>query len=46
MLVGAVVVDDQVDVEFGGTAASMLAQESQELLMPVARLAVQPAPRR
>ena len=40
MLVGGVVVENHVDVEFGSHAALDLAEEPQKLLMPVARQAL------
>ena len=40
MLVGAVVVDDQVDVEILRDGLPDLAEEAEELLVPVARLAL------
>lgn len=39
MVVGGVVVDDAVDVQLGGHALVDLAQERQELLVPMTRLA-------
>ena len=39
MLVGGVIVHYQVDIQFGGNAGRQAAQERQELLMTMARLA-------
>jgi hypothetical protein len=39
MLVRGVVIDDEMEVEFGGHAGVQVAQEVEELLVPVARLA-------
>jgi hypothetical protein len=40
VLVRRVIVDDQVDVEIVGYGGLNMAQEGQELLMPMARLAL------
>ena len=40
MLVGGVIVENHVDVEFGSHAALDLTEEPQKLLMPVARQAL------
>lgn len=40
MLVGRVVVDDQIQIELGGNRRVDVSQKAQELLMPVPRLAL------
>lgn len=39
VFVSSVIVDDQMNVEFGGDALVQAAQEREKLLMPVSRLA-------